>query len=271
MYEIPILIIKGFIIGLAKIIPGVSGSLFALNLGLYERGIDAIDNFFKKTKENIYFLGTIGIGILIAIIFGSNIINYMLIHYYVLTMLLFIGLLSGSIPNLITKTNIKTKKEFLYFFITFFIMIIICFVKINNEYVYINNLPNNLFVFFIGMIDAATMIIPGISGTAILMLMGCYQFFLSIFVNITNLSNINIILFFTLGLVIGIIIVTKIMNYLLNKKKDLIYPIILGFSLSSIIILLIQTITKISDIIQIFIGLPIMLLGFKIAKKMDFK
>ena len=107
MYKIPILIIKGFIIGIAKIIPGVSGSLVALNLGLYERGIEAISNFFNNVKSNMIFLLNVGIGIIISIIIGSKVIDYALLKFYFPTILLFIGLLIGTIPNLFKKANIK--------------------------------------------------------------------------------------------------------------------------------------------------------------------
>ncbi|MBP3461843.1 MAG: DUF368 domain-containing protein [Bacilli bacterium] len=268
MYQNLSLIIKGMIIGLGKIIPGVSGSLFALNLGLYEKGIDSISNFFKKPKENLIFLGTVGIGILISIIVFSKILNYMLIKYYVITMFLFIGLLLGSSEFLIKKNKPKNLKELILFIFTFLIMIIICFIKTKSEYNYTDNFLNKVFVFIIGLIDASTMIIPGISGTAVLMLMGCYNFFLSIFVNITNLNliNINIIIYFSLGLFIGIILITKLMNHLLNKKKNIIYPIIIGFSLSSIVILFIETIFKIKNMYEIIFGIVLLIIGFKISK-----
>ncbi len=273
MYQILILIIKGMIIGLGKIIPGVSGSLFALNLGLYERGIDSICNFFKNPKKNIIFLSTVGIGILISIILCSKILNYMLLKYYVLTMFLFIGLLFGSIPSLIKRHKLKDIKQKMFFIITFLSMIIICFFNVKTEYIYSDNLLNNLYVFLIGIIDAATMIIPGISGTAILMLMGSYQFFLSIFINITsfNFECINIVLYFSIGLFLGIIIVTKIMDYLLNKKPNIIYPIILGFSISSILILFIKTITQVTNIYEIIIGIVIFIIGFKISNVYGFE
>ena len=69
-------------------------------------------------------------------------------------------------------------------------MILLCFIKNDIEFVYIENLKNNLYVILIGFIDALTMIIPGISGTATFMLMGCYEFFLSIFSNLTSINNI---------------------------------------------------------------------------------
>lgn len=273
MYKIPILIIKGFIIGIAKIIPGVSGSLVALNLGLYERGIEAISNFFNNVKSNMIFLLNVGIGIIISIIIGSKVIDYVLFKYYFPTMLLFIGLLIGTIPNLFKKANIKSKNEWFYFITIFILMIIFTILKTDNNYIYIDNLKNNSYVILIGFIDALTMIIPGISGTATFMLMGCYDFFLSIFANLTNINNIveniKIIILFSVGLFLGIIIITKLMSYLLNNKKNIIYPIITSFSVSSIVFLMLQVLNTKIKLIELLIGIILFLLGIKISKRLD--
>lgn len=273
MYKIPILIIKGFIIGIAKIMPGVSGSLVALNLGLYERGIEAISNFFKNVKSNMVFLVNVGIGIILSIIIGSKIIDYALLNFYFPTMLLFVGLLVGTIPNLFKKATIKTKSEWFYFIIVFILMIIFTILKTDNKFIYSDNLKNNVYVILIGFIDALTMIIPGISGTATFMLMGCYDFFLSIFSNLTNLNNlidnIKIVILFMIGLGIGIIIVTKLMSYLLNNKKNIIYPIITSFSISSIVFLMIQVLNIKRNLIELLIGIILFILGMKISKKLD--
>ena len=273
MYKIPILIIKGFIIGIAKIIPGVSGSLVALNLGLYERGIEAISNFFNNVKSNMIFLLNVGIGIIISIIIGSKVIDYALLKFYFPTMLLFIGLLIGTIPNLFKKANIKSKNEWFYFITIFILMLIFTTLKANNNFIYIDNLKNNLYVILIGFIDALTMIIPGISGTATFMLMGCYDFFLSIFANLTNINNlidnIKIVMLFMIGLGLGIIIITKLMSYLLNNKKDIIYPIITSFSVSSIVFLMLQVLNTKIKLIELLIGIILFLLGIKISKRLD--
>ena len=105
------LIIKGFILGVCKIIPGVSGGMVAITLGLYDKGIEAINNFFKDVKKNTLFLGQLGLGLLIAIFVFSKIINYALDHFYLPTILLFIGLIIGGVPNLFKKVKTKNKKN----------------------------------------------------------------------------------------------------------------------------------------------------------------
>ena len=104
-----ILTIKGFIIGIAKIIPGVSGAVLAISMGLYDKAINAITEFFSNSKKNIAFLLPIAIGVIIAMIIGSSIVISSLTNHYLATMLFFIGLIGGSIPVIYRKTD-KTKK-----------------------------------------------------------------------------------------------------------------------------------------------------------------
>lgn len=273
MYKIPSLFIKGILIGIGKIIPGVSGSMIALNLGLYEKAIDSISNFFKDKKNNFVFLSIVGSGILFSIIVGSRLISYFLNNFYFITMLFFIGLLFGTIPSLLFKLELNNKKQLVFFIIIFVIMVIICFKKNDNMYVYSDDFYNNLFVFIIGIIDAITMIIPGISGTAIFMIMGCYQFFLEIFIKLNSFtqiySNIKIIFLFTLGLFLGIILISKFINYLLNYKKNIIYPLIIAFSLSSILILFINTFCVKFNLIDLFLGIFLLFLGMNLSINLE--
>ena len=256
-----ILMLKGFIIGLCKIIPGVSGSLVALNLGIYENLIYSISNFFKDIKGNFTFLSTIGIGIFLSIIIGSNIISYFLNNHFFITMIVFIGLLIGSTINILKNT--KNKKEYIITIITFILMFSLFFIKNDGQYVYTNSLINNLYIILLGFIDAATTIIPAVSGTAIFMILGSYNIYLLIFSN--PLSNMKLTILFFMGLFIGIILVSKLMNNLLQKKKEIIYPIINGFFLSSILFLLIETLKKLenNNVLIIFFAF---FLSYKIGK-----
>ena len=253
---------KGFIIGLAKIIPGVSGSLVALNLGLYEKGINAISYFYKDIKKNAIFLINIGIGILIAIIFGSKVISFLLNKYYFLTMITFIGLLIGS--DIAFLKNMKSKKDYIYSFITFILTFTLFFIKTDFNYTYNNTFLNNLFVIFLGFLDASTMIIPAISGTVLFMLFGTYDFILSLFSNM--FSNIKITIYFFIGLMIGVILVTRLMSYLLRTKKSLIYSMINGFFLSSMLYLIIETFKISITFNELLLSIPLFIISYKVGK-----
>ena len=121
-------ILIGFVIGLGKIIPGVSGSVLAITLGVYERLIKAINNIFKDIN-NIYYLSKIGIGIIISIVFFSRIITYLLSNYYTYTIFVFVGLILGSMKEITINTKLK------YWYLTllsFFIIVLFGLININS-------------------------------------------------------------------------------------------------------------------------------------------
>lgn len=259
------LIMKGMIIGIGKIIPGVSGSLLAISLGVYEKAIDSLINIYKDSK-NIVFLGKMGIGILISIIFFSKIILYFLNNYYLYTMIFFIGLMMGNIPSSIKIVKQAKKKDIIYLLLSLLLVYIIY--KFKSPIVYSPNISFNNFIiiFMLGVIDAITMIVPGISGTALFMMLNCYHFIMDLFSNL--FSKIYFTLTFGIGLIIGILITGYIMNKLLTKHKEKVHLVILGFTISSLIVLLIPIIKMINPFNAIPLAI-LLILGFIISKKLE--
>ena len=125
-------LIKGFIIGIGKILPGVSGALLAILMGVYDKSIDYIINFKRNKKESIKYLFPIGIGILLSIILFSKVIYYTLSKYYFEVMMLFIGLIIGTTPSIINKTE---KKDNYLVIISFLIFFFISISNIDNTYI----------------------------------------------------------------------------------------------------------------------------------------
>lgn len=259
------LIMKGMIIGIGKIIPGVSGSLLAISLGVYEKAIDSLININKDSK-NIVFLGKIGIGILISIIFFSKIILYFLNNYYLYTMIFFIGLMMGNIPSSIKIVKQAKKKDIIYLLLSLLLVYIIY--KFKSPIVYSPNISFNNFIiiFMLGVIDAITMIVPGISGTALFMMLNCYHFIIDLFSNL--FSKIYFTVTFGIGVIIGILITGYIMNKLLTKHKEKVHLVILGFTISSLIVLLIPIIKMINPFNVIPLAI-LLILGFIISKKLE--
>lgn len=274
--EFLILFLKGFIIGIAKIIPGVSGALIAISFGIYEKALKAIGNFFKNPIDNFLFLFPIGLGVLLSISLTSSLIIYLINNYYLSTMLLFIGLIIGGIPNLIENLNIKkiNFKHILILIFTFSLVFLISLVGNQNFFIETTNHFTNFILFFIiGIIDAMTMIIPGISGTAVMMILGCYNLLLSFLESLTSVSNIlnNIfkIIPYFLGIVLCVIFLSKLMTYLFNKKKEYMYWGIVGFTLSSILSLFFATFKNNYSFLETIIGLIWLYIGYKIARKLE--
>lgn len=265
------LMFKGVLIGIGKVIPGVSGSLIAVSLGVYEKAIEAIGHFFKDLKENIYFLGTIGLGIVISIAFGSKMIIYLLEFCYLPTLLLFVGFISGVLPNLYTKVKIKDKKFFLYFIGAFLLVFLLNFCSSKTNFYPERNLMSYLLVVSIGFLDAATMIIPGISGTAIFMILGCYSFVLNLFGSVSSISgffsNLPYLCCFGIGLISGILLVSYFVNYMLKTKHDIMYAFIMGFTTSSIFVLFEKALQPTYNLLELLIGLVLVVVGYHLSIK----
>lgn len=240
-----VLIIKGFIIGLANIVPGLSGGTMAIGLGIYEPLLKAISSFMKDIKKNAAFLGLIIVGMGLAIILGSNIMVYLLDNYLVLITCLFIGLILGGIPSIVKQSFVNLSlKNILVFTATFTFLMLFSLLSEGDKLVNLTNLTLIGFVvlFLVGMIASATMVVPGISGSFVLVMLGYYKPILESikeFTSFNNLySNFFILSIFGLGVIFGIVLISKIMTFLFNKNKELTYAAILGVIIASIIILL---------------------------------
>ena len=225
-------ILIGVIIGAGKIIPGVSGSVLAIALGVYEKIIYSINNIFNY--KNIYYLSKLGIGIIISIVFLSRIIIYFLSNYYTYTIFVFVGLILGSIKSITNNTSFK------YYYVTilsFSVIVILGLININS-----NNHSGIFYYLLSGLIESVSSIIPGISGTALLILIGTYNIVIDIFSNIVSvnylITNIKIVIPFMIGILVGLIISIKVIGYLFSKYKTITYNIILGLLLGSIYIML---------------------------------
>ncbi len=234
-----ILFLKGLFIGIGKIIPGVSGSLLAISLGVYEEALEKISHFFHHKKESFVFLTPLGIGILIAILFASKLMLHFLNTYYVYTIFVFLGLIVGTIPPLVQKE----KMSYLDGLFIFFIVLGMFFFE--NQCSIVEFTPTHsvfsfLFIFFLGMIDAFTTVLPGISGTATFMMLGSYSFVLELFSN--PFSHLFYCFLFGMGLLLGIILMTHVVTYCFKYYRHQTWVGILGFLFSSILSLLLKVI-----------------------------
>ncbi len=258
-----ILFLKGIIIGIGKIIPGVSGAMLSISLGVYEQLISSMANIFKETKKNLQFLLIIGSGIIISIMLSSNIIMHCLDNYYLSTMLLFIGMIIGCIPNIakMAKKNI-TRRNVILMLIPFIILLLLN-VFSNNAFYISTNFFN---LVLIGILEALTMIIPGISGSAILMMLGVYE---TIIDSLSSLNHLDILIPFIIGIVIGVISLSKIINELFKKHNISCYYVILGFSVATIFILLGNIFVISYSFYEIFKGLLFLIVGLFISYKLN--
>ena len=278
------LVIKGFLIGVANIIPGVSGGTLAITLGIYEKLIGAISHFFSNLKKNICFLIPIAIGMLLAIASLSRVIDYSYKHFPIPTSLFFVGLVLGGIPMLVGKVRgkkeVKQASSYVIFALTFLlVMVMACSGFIFGEGLKVSfanmGLVQYLLLFIVGVVAAATMVIPGVSGSLVLMLLGYYYPVLTVIKECTKLQNLgsNIIILgvFGVGVLLGIVLISKLIEFLFQKYETKTYFGVLGFIVASVLAIPISTLLSIKvtfSVIQILIGIVFLVIGSIISYKL---
>ncbi len=227
--------IQGIAIGSGAILPGISSGVFLVIFGIYEKFLNCILHFFNNPKKNFLFLLPYIIGIFFGILIFSNILNYFFINYKIQTKLIFCLLILSSVPKIIKETNKKVpfKIHYLVFtFIAFFIGLISVYLEnyISNDGCYNFSF---LYLFFAGFAMSIGVIVPGVSSTVILMLLGVYSVYL------TSISSIYLPILFPigLGLIFGGLIFMKLINYLLNNFYAQTFYSLIGFTLGSIFVL----------------------------------
>jgi putative membrane protein len=257
--------IMGIFIGIAKIIPGVSGAVLAISFGIYDLGIRAITHFFDNFKKNFLFLGSVGCGCILGIISFSKVINYFLNNYYLMVMLLFSGLVLGGTVELGKKIK-KDKTIYIIMVLSLSLIVVLALSNVDNVYVIKNNIVDYVMYFLSGFVEALGTVIPGVSSTALLMIMGIYKMFIEMIANITSvtyfLTNISIILVFSLGLGIGIMVISLVMDYLFRNYKDKTYGFIIGISIGSVILMLIRSFNNGFNYLELVIGIILFIVGF---------
>lgn len=264
-------LIKGMIIGIAKIIPGLSGAVLMISFNLYDRAIDAITNFFSSPKKNLLFLGNLGIGVMIGIVLFSKVIHFFITNYYLYTTSLFIGLILGGIP-IIKKKVKKDKQNVFLIVISFLLMNGLAFSNLNNNYVIQNNYIDYIIFFLSGFLEAIGTVLPGISSTALLMLIGIYNHYIKTISNALNpiffKETLKFIIPFSLGLLLGIIGISLFVNYLFKNHKEQTFAIILGISFSSIFLLTAKVFPFIHLPLELMISLSLLTIGYLITYKL---
>jgi len=227
-------VIKGIVIGIATLVPGVSGGTMAIILGLYDDIIHSISSFFSNVKKNALFLLTVGIGGAIGLLGFSRIMGYLLSRFRYPMIYFFIGIIIGGIPVLYRKTDNGSKKaiDWIYFAVGFVIVLVMSFFNVT-----VVNLANSagilqfIFLFIAGIIIAVALILPGISTSFMLLAIGLYDTFIDAINNI----KLNLLIPIGLGVVFGVLTTTRILETCMNKKPRQTYLLILGFVVGSII------------------------------------
>ncbi|MBH1941835.1 DUF368 domain-containing protein [Mobilitalea sibirica] len=268
--------LKGILIGIANIIPGVSGGTMAVSMGVYDKIIMSITGIRKNFKLSVITLLPYGIGAVAGIGILSFIVKGALSNYPMQTSGLFIGLIIGGIPVITnkmkgTRLNLPNITAFLLFF-----LLVTGMAFLNGNEGAATDITINIGaiiqLFFVGMIASATMIIPGVSGSLVMMILGFYGIIIS---NISNfisaltdfdlpalMHGFGVLFPFGIGLLLGIGVIAKLIEMLFKKVPGITYCAILGLIFGSPIAIIYKIGISSVSIISVIVTIVLFCIGF---------
>ncbi|MGN0470308.1 MAG: DUF368 domain-containing protein [Acutalibacteraceae bacterium] len=236
-------IIYGMIVGVANIIPGVSGGTMAVILNIYDKLLAAFTGLRKQFKKSIMYLIPIGIGAVVGIFAFSKLLEYLLYNFPLPTFFFFIGLIVGGLP-LVFRKALETKFKpvsLIPCIIAFGIMIALAFVNTEGMKettgVFEMNITNWFYLFFGSALSAMCMIIPGVSGSMILMIVGLYSTVLLSISHLTSdfMNSVMILIPVGLGVVVGIVGGAKLIDLCVKKFPQMTFFAIIGLMVGSLL------------------------------------
>lgn len=234
--------LKGLAVGVANIIPGVSGGTIALITGIFERLINAIKSFglgalrllikgnFKEfaKKTDLYFLISLFTGVIIAIVALARVFDFLFINYPIYLWSYFFGLVLASV-YFVGKTIDKWSISAIILFVIGTAIAVVLSI--------INPVAENSNFFYLiicGVVAVCSMILPGLSGSFVLILLGNYQL---VAIEAINNRDLEILLPVMVGAVGGLIAFSHILSWVFKKYKDQTIAILTGFILGSLNVL----------------------------------
>lgn len=259
--------IKGIAIGAGAILPGISSGVLCVIFGIYENLINSLLGFFKNWKSNLLFLLPIILGGLTGVILFSNLLQLLFDYYPVYTKFTFIGLILGGIPCIFKHVHSKNHFRLhyaLYLLGSLFLAILLLLLE-KNIGIYEPNYCRNTFSFsffvMAGFLMSAGVVIPGISSTVILMLLGIYD----IYLGAISIVNMSILFPMAIGLLIGGLLFLILIKKLLEHYPCQTYYAIIGFVLGSIPVLY----PGFSFDMSSLISLTLLIIGFIVGLNLE--
>lgn len=231
---------KGGAIGLAMIIPGVSGGTLAVLLGVYDKIIDSVGNLFKRFKESFLFLLPIALGAILAFAALYYPLKYALLYAPFPTILLFAGLMLGSIPDLVKKSerNGFKKLDTIGIVLACVLVVGICFIPNLGDVDLSSDMQawHYFLLLFMGMLASCALVVPGVSGSMLMLIFGYYQPLLATISAMRTSPGHSILVLatFAVGVIIGFFTIAKLMQFLLRRFRRVTYWCIVGFVIGSI-------------------------------------
>ncbi len=264
-------ILKGFAMGTSDLVPGVSGGTIALLLGIYNQFIASISGIFsRRFWSSFTFLIPIIIGMLLAMGSLSNLFNYLLSQHHIPTMFFFGGLIIGIVPYLLKISNYKTSfttKHYMMVIAGIAILIVITLMNNSDKHAGETlTLSTGLIIkyFIAGMCASSAMLLPGISGSFMLLVFGVYGTVMLAISEVVklNFAGLPILLAVGFGVLAGFIISSKIIQYFLTHHKLMTFALIIGFVVGSLFAVFPGLPT---NIVMWFVSLVVFIIGFIVS------
>ncbi|HDE7445119.1 TPA: DUF368 domain-containing protein [Staphylococcus aureus] len=264
-------ILKGFAMGTSDLVPGVSGGTIALLLGIYNQFIASISGIFsRRFWPSFTFLIPIIIGMLLAMGSLSNLFNYLLSQHHIPTMFFFGGLIIGIVPYLLKISNYKTSfttKHYMMVIAGIAILIVITLMNNGDKHAGETlTLSTGLIIkyFIAGMCASSAMLLPGISGSFMLLVFGVYGTVMLAISEVVklNFAGLHILLAVGFGVLAGFIISSKIIQYFLTHHKLMTFALIIGFVVGSLFAVFPGLPT---NIVMWFVSLVVFIIGFIVS------
>lgn len=275
-------ILSGVVIGVANIIPGVSGGTMMVAMGIYDKLISAITGLFKNFKKSVKFLFPIAVGMALGVVVLSKVIAIMFDVIPFQTNCLFIGLIIGSFPFIVK--NIKghsVKIQHIIACLLFFGLVLgsaLMGEGSGEEATLVGGIVPMIKLFAVGVIASATMIIPGVSGSMVLMILGYYDAIISnISLFIENVLTWNVdgiieglMIFvpFGVGVVAGVFIVAKLVEIIFQKFPLVAYWAIIGLIVASPFAIFISAGFEGVNVISVITGVVALAIGAVAGNKL---
>lgn len=265
-------IFSGVIIGAGVVLPGVSGSVIAIMLGIYDKVIYLLNDNSKKLVSKIKDLLPLLFGLLIGVILFGNILLFFFNKYEIQIRYIFMGLILGGVPVL--NKEIKDKGGNINY--KFLIITLLCSLAlfILSKYDFSFSSMNFNDIPFFGLLIAGVLyisgkIIPGISSSFFMMILGLYDYILMLFANPFSFTLAQYIKFipFIIGIILGLLILIKLINNLLSNYFSITYSSIIGFVLGSIFAIFPGMKLEFGYIVSLIMMILAFTLTYKMSKK----
>lgn len=245
--------IKGMLIGIANIIPGVSGGTMAVSLGIYDKLIGSVAGLTRDWKKSLKTLLPIAVGCGLGIVGFTYAIEYLLSRHTFVTCMAFVGLILGGIPVLLGSLKQELARSsskigfsaVAAFALLFLVALFLPMMKAEDEVLKTFSVSAGTLVslFFVGVIASATMVIPGVSGSLVMMILGYYYGIINTIKSFLDALKVfdmaglahgfALLMPFGIGVLLGIFLIARLITFLFNRFGIQTYCAILGLIFAS--------------------------------------